>query len=159
MLGDIRDLETFWSAPIDPRSGTLEADGRGTMPLADLGMSGNPAESYFGLQYCERLGRPVLGTVLDSWSFYRDFFAVVDPGWFDMVWLKSLAIADVHAHAGPRALVNHAFWQSLATKQDGYGPEPEINPKMITLRDLGHAYAVTAAARAHLTPKRQTTSL
>lgn len=136
MLGDAQDLRTFWSAPFDPRGGSLLSPDWIDMPLTALNMSGHPAESYFGLEYCRSIGRPAAGTLDDSWAFYRDLFAVVDNDWFDLLWFKNLAIPDVGVRSGPRQTVSQAFWQSL---QYGSGVEPgtpPLDPAAVALRAM-----------------------
>ena len=108
--------------------------------LAAVNLAGHPAESYLGLQFCRTLGRPVAGTLVDSWAFYRDLFAVVDNEWFDLLWFKNLSIPDAACRSGVRQMVTGAFWQRL------FACDPlierdllEINPSQIALGALAGA--------------------
>ena len=137
MLGDARDLQTFWSAPLDPRGGTLLSADWIDIPLSDLNMSGHPAESYLGLEFCRAIGRPAAGTLEDSWAFYRDLFAVVDNDWFDLLWLKNLAIPDVGVRSGPRQTVTQAFWQRLQYDSgDIRNNAALVDPRVTVLRAM-----------------------
>jgi hypothetical protein len=137
MLGDARDLQTFWSAPLDSRSGSLLSPDWIDLPLSALNMSGHPAESYFGLEFCRSIGRPATGTLEDSWAFYRDLFAVVDNDWFDLVWFKNLAIPDVGVRSGPRQTVSQAFWQGLQYEsRDICRDAAHVDPRAIALREM-----------------------
>lgn len=140
MLGHAADLRAYWDAPLDQRQGTLLAPAWMDQPLAAVNLSGNPAESYLGLAYCRAIGRPVAGTLRDSWAFYRDFFAVVDNSWFDLLWFKNLAIPDAALRAGIRQTVTSAFWQRLqfADLDDLIGADP-VEPAAVTLRSLAGA--------------------
>lgn len=91
MLGDADDMLRYWSAPLDEGTG----------------------ESYLGLQFCRSLGRPIAGTLEDSWAFYRDLFAVVDDDWFDPLWFTHLSIPDAALRDGVRQPVTQAFWERL----------------------------------------------
>jgi hypothetical protein len=137
MLGAAHDLAEYWSAPLDPRSGNLLSPEWMRLSLQQLMMTGNPAESYLGTSFCRRIGWPVAGTLRDSWSFYRDLFVVADNDWFDLLWLKNLAVPDVHANTGPRQLVRQAFWQRLADGDSSVDVDLlEVNPATVGLREL-----------------------
>ncbi|MFN7977140.1 MAG: WavE lipopolysaccharide synthesis family protein [Vicinamibacterales bacterium] len=112
-LGTLADLTAFWSAPLDPREGSLLAPEWLDRPLARVNLDGNPTESYLGLAFCKTINRPVAGTLADSWACYRDLFAVVDNQWFDLLWCKNLAIPDAVAGTGLRETVSQALWQRL----------------------------------------------
>ena len=108
--------------------------------MATVNLAGHPAESYLGLQFCRTLDRPVAGTLVDSWAFYRDLFAVVDNDWFDLLWFKNLSIPDASRRSGIRQMVTGAFWQRL------FASDPlierdllEINPSQIALGALAGA--------------------
>jgi hypothetical protein len=101
----------------NPRGGSLLSADWIDMPLTALNMSGHPAESYLGLEFCRSIRRPVAGTLEDSWAFYRDLFAVVDNDWFDLVWFKNLAIPDVGVRSGLRQTVSHAFLAATAVRR------------------------------------------
>ncbi len=135
MLGHAGDLEQYWSAALDEREGALLSPDRADRPLTDVCLDGHPAESYFGLQFNRTIGRPVDGTLADSWAFYRDHFAVVGHDWFDLIWLKNLAIPDLSLRTGPRQLVTPAFWDQLEA-----GPLPGVDddcdPDRTSLRTL-----------------------
>src|SRR5215831_12348816 len=94
MLGAAEDMARYWSAPLDPRSGALHSVASPDAALSAVNLAGHPAESYLGLEFCRTLGRPVTGTLVDSWIFYRDLFAVVDNDWFELLWFKNLSIPD-----------------------------------------------------------------
>lgn len=113
MLGDARDLQAYWSAPLDSRSGDLLSPEWIDRPLAEVNMAGHPAESYLGLAFNRTIGREVSGTLQDSWAFYRDLFAVVDNDWFDLLWYKNLSVPDVAVWDDVRELVRQPFWQRL----------------------------------------------
>ena len=137
MLGDARDLQTFWRAPLDSRGGSLLSPDWIDLSLSALNMSGHPAESYFGLEFCRSIGRRAAGTLEDSWAFYRDLFAVVDNDWFDFVWFKNLAIPDVGVRSGPRQTVSHAFWQGLQyNSPDICKDAAQVDPRAIALREM-----------------------
>jgi hypothetical protein len=140
MLGAAEDMARFWSAPLDPRSGELMAVASPASAMAAVNLSGHPAESYLGVQFCRTLERPVAGTLVDSWAFYRDLFAVVDNDWFDLLWFKNLSIPDASRRSGIRQMVTGAFWQRL------FASDPlierdllEINPSQIALGALAGA--------------------
>jgi hypothetical protein len=140
MLGDAQDMATFWSAPLDPRTGELVAAASQETPLSVVNMAGNPAESYLGLQFCRALNRPATGTLADSWSFYRDLFAIVDNDWFEMLWFKNLSIPDVALGRGIRQLVNQAFWQRLVAGDTSVDDELRAtDPAVVPLRALAGA--------------------
>ncbi len=93
-----------------------------------------------GFRFCRTLGRPVAGTLVDSWAFYRDLFAVVDNDWFDLLWFKNLSIPDAARRTGVRQMVTGAFWQRL------FASDPlierdllEINPSQFALGALAGA--------------------
>jgi WavE lipopolysaccharide synthesis len=137
MLGHAEDVLRYWSAPLDPRSGSLlDADWL-DRPLAEVNLAGNPTESYLGLAFCASLQRPVLGTVEDSWAFYRDSFAVVDHAWFDLLWMKHLAVPDAGLAAHIRETVTPGFWQSL--QRAGATTGAGLNPFALPLRALTEA--------------------
>jgi hypothetical protein len=140
MLGAAEDLALYWSAPLDPRSGELLAVASPDLPMSTVNLAGHPAESYLGLRFCRALGRPVAGTLADSWAFYRDLFAVVDNDWFDLLWFKNLSIPDAARRSGVRQMVTQAFWQRL------FASDPlierdllEINPSRVGLGALAGA--------------------
>jgi hypothetical protein len=140
MLGTAEDLALYWSAPLDPRSGELHSVASPNAALSAVNLAGHPAESYLGLEFCRTLGRPVTGTLVDSWIFYRDLFAVVDNDWFDLLWFKNLSIPDATCRSGVRQLVTGAFWQRL------FAPDPlierdllDINPSRVALGALAGA--------------------
>lgn len=137
MLGAAHDLAEYWAAPLDPRSGSLLAPEWMRLSLQQLVMTGNPAESYLGTTFCRRIGWPVAGTLRDSWSFYRDLFVVTENDWFELLWLKNLAVPDVHAGTGPRQLVRQSFWQRLADGDPSIDLDlREVNPAAVGLREL-----------------------
>jgi WavE lipopolysaccharide synthesis protein len=140
MLGAAEDLALYWSAPLDPRSGELHSVASPNAALAAVNLAGHPAESYLGLEFCRTLGRPVTGTLVDSWIFYRDLFAVVDNDWFDLLWFKNLSIPDATCRSGVRQLVTGDFWHRL------FAPDPlverdllDINPSRVALGALAGA--------------------
>jgi hypothetical protein len=140
MLGAAEDMAQFWSAPLDPRSGELMAVASQDSAMATVNLAGHPAESYLGLQFCRAIDRPVAGTLVDSWAFYRDLFAVVDNDWFDLLWFKNLSIPDASRRSGIRQMVTGAFWQRL------FASDPlierdllEVNPSQIALGALAGA--------------------
>jgi hypothetical protein len=140
MLGAAEDMAQYWSAPLDPRSGELLSVASLDSPMSAVNLAGHPAESYLGTQFCKTLGRPVAGTLVDSWAFYRDLFAVVDNDWFDLLWFKNLSIPDAARRSGVRQMVSGAFWQRL------FAADPlierdllEINPSQIALGALAGA--------------------
>jgi len=142
MLGDADDLAEYWAAPLDPRNGSLTAPEWMKLSLASLAIAGQPAEGYLGTQFCRRLGRPVTGTLADSWAFYRDLFVVTDNDWFELLWLKNLMLPDATLSQGPRQLVHHAFWRRLVAGDPQLERDlREINPDAIGLRDLNGAAA------------------
>jgi hypothetical protein len=142
MLGDARDLLLYWSAPLDPRGGTLLSDDWIDQPVAAVNMAGHPAESYLGGQFCRQLGRPMPGTLADSWAFYRDLFVVVDNDWFGLLWFKHLAIPDAAVHHGIRQTVTRAFWERLQTDAGSLvGEGDAIDPTVTPLRALAGAAA------------------
>jgi hypothetical protein len=133
MLGHAADMEQYWSAAVDDRQGDLLSEGRVDRPLAEVCLDGHPAESYLGVQFNRTIGRPVDGTLADSWDFYRDFFAVVGHDWFDLLWLKNLAVPDLSLRLGPRQLVTPVFWDQLeAGERPPVGDE--CDPARVTLR-------------------------
>jgi hypothetical protein len=140
MLGAAEDMAQFWSAPLDPRSGELLSVASLDSAMAAVNLAGHPAESYLGLQFCRTLERVVAGTLVDSWAFYRDLFAVVDNDWFDLLWFKNLSIPDASRRSGIRQMVTGAFWERL------FASDPlierdllEINPSQIALGALAGA--------------------
>ena len=140
MLGAAEDLAQFWSAPLDPRSGELLTVASPDAPMAAVNLAGHPTESYLGLRFCRTLGRPVAGTLADSWAFYRDLFAVVDNDWFDLLWFKNLSIPDAARRTGVRQMVTAAFWHRL------FACDPlierdllDINPSQVALGALAGA--------------------
>lgn len=140
MLGHAVDLLRFWSAPLDPRTGDLVTTATVGRPLADVNMDGNPAESYFGLAFCRSLNRAMEGTLRDSWTVYRDLFAVVDNDWFDLLWFKNFALPDTVVRRGVRQLVNQAFWHRLLINDPTIERElTVIDPRHVTLGELAGA--------------------
>lgn len=140
MLGHADDLARYWSAPLDPRSGSLLDATWLDRPLADVNLDGNPTESYLGLAFCRSLQRPVLGTVEDSWAFYRDSFTVVDHAWFDLLWKKHLAVPDEGLDAHIRETVTPGFWRSLQIgRPAAAGLDRGLNPHTRSLRTLTEA--------------------
>jgi hypothetical protein len=140
MLGAAEDMAQYWSTPLDPRSGELFTVASPDSAMAAVNLAGHPTESYLGLGLCRTLGRPVAGTLVDSWAFYRDLFAVVDNDWFDLLWFKNLSIPDSARRTGVRQMVTGAFWQRL------FASDPlierdllEINPSQIALGALAGA--------------------
>jgi WavE lipopolysaccharide synthesis protein len=140
MLGAAEDMAQYWSAPLDPRSGDLLTVAPPDSAMTAVNLAGHPTESYLGLEFCRTLGRQVAGTLVDSWAFYRDLFAVVDNDWFDLLWFKNLSIPDAARRSGVRQMVTGAFWQRL------FAPDPlierdllEINPSQIALGALAGA--------------------
>jgi hypothetical protein len=137
LLGDARDMQAYWHAPLDPREGALMSPDWIDQPLSLVNMGGHPAESYLGLEFCRAIGRQVDGTLTDSWAFYRDLFAVVDNDWFDLLWFKNLSIPDASLRSGVRQTVSQSFWQRLQTDEASVSDErDEIDPDTVPLRDL-----------------------
>ncbi|MEZ5290585.1 MAG: WavE lipopolysaccharide synthesis family protein [Vicinamibacterales bacterium] len=139
MLGAAEDLERYWSAPLDERAGSLLAAEWLDQPLAQVNLAGNPTESYLGLAFCRTLGRPIAGTLDDSWAFYRDSFAVVDHAWLDLLWCKHLAVPDTGLVHDVRETVTQAFWQRL--QLDPALPSTRLDPYGLPLRALTEAAA------------------
>lgn len=140
MLGAADDLRRYWDAPLDNRTGHLLEPDRMDQSLAAAALDGHPAESYLATAFCRSLGRPVRGTLGDSWAFYRDLFAVVDNDWFDAVWLKNLSIPDAAVRSGPRETVSHRFWLRLHMADPGLIRDlSHVNPDAIPLRALAGA--------------------
>jgi hypothetical protein len=140
MLGHVEDLAAFWQAPLDARSGSLLAPEWLDRPLGAVNLAGNPTESYLGLAFCASLGRPVRGTLDDSWAFYRDLFAVVDNHWFDLLWCKNLAIPDAALRSGLRETVSQSFWQRLQfDERVSSGDADAVDPFARPLRALSEA--------------------
>ena len=137
MLGDARDMQAYWHAPLDGRGGTLLSPEWIDQPLSLVNMGGNPAESYLGLEFCRTIGRQVDGTLADSWAFYRDLFGVVDNDWFDLLWFKNLSIPDAALRSGVRQTVSQSFWQRLQTEESWLAEERDaVDPDAVSLRDL-----------------------
>jgi len=137
MLGASEDMATYWAAPLDPRTGSLLSPEWMDLPLSQLSLSGNPTESYLGTQFCGTIGRPVLGTLADSWAFYRDLFAVVDNDWFDLLWFKNLVIPDSTLRSGVRQTISQGFWERLrANDADLARDLVEVDPGAVALRAL-----------------------
>lgn len=140
MLGAADDMARFWSAPLDPREGDLLASGWLQQPLASVNLAGNPAESYLGLAFCRALGRPVEGSLRDSWAFYRDLFAVVDNDWFDLLWLKNLSIPDAALRSGVRQTIGQQFWTRLQLHDAALEAElAAVDPTSLSLGALAGA--------------------
>jgi len=140
MLGAAEDMAQYWSAPLDPRSGTLLTAASPDSAMASVNLAGHPAESYLGLQFCRTIGRPVAGTLVDSWAFYRDLFAVVDNDWFDLLWFKNLSIPDAARRTGIRQMITGAFWQRLFASDPQIERDLlEINPSQVALAALSGA--------------------
>lgn len=140
MLGAIEDLLAFWSAPLDLRPGLPRDFYPGTCSLREIALDGRAPESYLGVHYCQRIGRPVRGTVRDSWAYYRDLFAVVDNDWFGLLWLKNVSMPEARLQDGPRQLVDHAFWKRLAARQTAaIDIVPAIDPRRTTFRTFYEA--------------------
>jgi hypothetical protein len=137
MLGSASDLEAFWAAPLDPRTGHLLSPDWLDAPLSWVNMQGNPTESYLGLAFCRTIGRATAGTLRDSWAFLRDLFAVVDNDWLEILWYKNLALPDSALRTGIRQTVSQAAWLRLqrdgASTSDAPGA---VDPETITLRML-----------------------
>jgi hypothetical protein len=142
MLGAASDLAQYWSAPLDPRGGSLLSPDWMDLPVSQTNLAGNPTESYLGVQFCRSTGRRVAATLADSWAFYRDFFAVVDNDWFDLLWFKNLSIPDAATRRGVRQLVSHQFWQRLEAADSSLALEMnEVDPETVTMRALAGACA------------------
>jgi hypothetical protein len=137
MLGHAHDLAEYWAAPLDTRTGNLLSPEWMRLSLQQLVMTGNPAESYLGTAFCRRIGWPLACTLRDSWSFYRDLFIVAENDWFELLWLKNLAIPDAHAASGPRQVVRQSFWQRLMDGDATVDADLlEVNPATVGLREL-----------------------
>lgn len=137
MLGAASDMAQYWSAPLDSRGGSLLSPDSIDLPISLMNMAGNPTESYLGVQFGRSIGRPMAGTLTDSWAFYRDFFAVVDNDWFDLLWFKNLSIPNVATRRGVRQLASHQFWQRLGAGDPGLDLElNEVDPETVTMRAL-----------------------
>lgn len=134
MLGSAADLLSYWSAPLDPRRGDLLSPEWADQPLSQVNLAGNPNESYLGVEYCRTIGRPVEGTLADSWAFYRDLFSVVSNDWFELLWYKNLAMPDEALRGGVRELVSQQFWQRLQIESPPTAPG--VDPDHLTLRAL-----------------------
>ena len=142
MLAAADDMAAYWAAPLDPRDGNLLAPEWLQLSLTSLALAGQPAEGYLGTQFCQRLGRPVAGTLADSWAFLRDLFVVVDNEWFDLLWLKNLLMPDATRTSGPLQLMHHAFWRRLLEGDPRLERDlREVDPEMIDLRKLTGAAA------------------
>jgi len=140
MLGAAEDMAKYWSAPLDPRSGELLAVASPASAMAAVNLAGHPTESYLGLQFCRTIGRPVAGTLVDSWAFYRDLFAVVDNDWFDLLWFKNLSIPDAARRSGIRQMVTGAFWQRL------FACDPQIERDLLHINPAHVALGALAGA-------------
>ena len=137
MLGHVDDMTRYWAAPLDPRRGHLLSGEWVGQSLTSAALNGNPTESYLGTAFCRRLGRPVRGTLADSWAFYRDLFAVMDNDWFDLLWFKNLSIPDAAVRSGVREIVRQAFWERLVAGDPGLESEMSaVDPDATTLGAL-----------------------
>ena len=140
MLGSIEDLLAFWSSPLDLRAGTARDFYPATVSLCDVALDGRAPESYFGVHYCRHVGRPVRGTVHDSWAYYRDLFTVVDNDWFGLLWLKNVSMPEARLKGGPRRLVDHRFWRRLvAGRSELRAIVPELDPRTTTFQTFYEA--------------------
>jgi len=140
MLGATEDLMAFWSAPLDLRPGTARDFYPATISLRDVALDGRAPETYFGVHYCRHVGRPVRGTVHDSWAYYRDLFTVVDNDWFGLLWLKNVSMPEARLKGGPRRLVDHRFWKRLvAGRTELCAIVPELDPRKTTFRTFYEA--------------------
>lgn len=137
MLGTAADMARYWSAPLDARTGELLAAPWIDRAIAEVSTDGNPAESYLGTQFCRTIGRPILGTLTDSWAFYRDLFVVVDNDWFDLLWYKNLSIPDATVRRGVRQTISQGFWERLDSgRADVARDAAGIDPASLTMRAL-----------------------
>lgn len=139
MLGDASDMLTYWSAPLDCRSGQLMTPEWIDQPISRVNMSGHPTESYLGLAFCKAIGRPATGTLRDSWAFYRDFFAIVDNDWFDLLWFKNLSIPDAAIRGGVRQTMNQAAWMALQGDVHAVDRPSDVDTAQMSLRALSGA--------------------
>lgn len=139
MLGDASDMLTYWSASLDSRSGQLMSPEWVDQPISRVNMSGHPTESYLGLAFCKAIGRPAIGTLRDSWAFYRDFFAIVDNDWFDMLWFKNLSIPDAALRSGVRQTMSHAAWLALQGDVHSIDRPSDVDTDRVSLRVLSGA--------------------
>ena len=140
MVGHAEDMATYWSAPLDARDGELVTADSIDLSLAAVNMSGNPAESYFGLSFCRAINRPALGTLADSWSFYRDLFVVAENDWFDLLWYKNPSIPDAAVRRGVRQLVSESFWHRLYIDDPAIAQDMNaVDPHRLALRTLAGA--------------------
>lgn len=142
MLGDAEDMMRYWGAVLDTRTGSLLSPPWLDQSLAAVNLAGNPSESYLGVELCRSIGRPVVGTLEDSWAFYRDLFAVVDDEWFGLLWFKNLAIPDAALCQGVRQTVTRAFWERLQTGRALAELDAgDIDPAAVSLAALSGAAA------------------
>ncbi len=112
MYGSTKDLLKFWDCPLDERQfGLLEVCQSSN--LLQLGVEGLPAECYFGVNFCRRLGRSANGELADSWAFYRDLFLVTDNSWFELFWPKNPHIPDSFPLLPHRETISNRFWHAL----------------------------------------------
>jgi hypothetical protein len=111
MLGHLADLAAFWDVPLDERELAPDDFSWGGNSLERIGEEALLPECYLGKHYAERLSIAAEPDALSAyWRMLRDFFVIVDDGWFDMYWLKRPQPLQ------PRAvdeLVSHHFWQTL----------------------------------------------
>lgn len=84
MFGTLDDMLLYWTPPLQLKP---KANHPSTATLRDW-MALDACEFYLTRNFLERIGRPITGTLTDSWRVYADHFCVADTEVLDTYWPK-----------------------------------------------------------------------
>lgn len=107
--GHAEDVLAYWDCPLDERE--LIWDNSRT--LSELSRDMIFPETWFARNYAKRVGWDPVGTLHDSFAFFRDLFVVVDTEWAGLFWEKYPYPQRWASAEELRSRVTHYFWQGL----------------------------------------------
>lgn len=122
-FGHIDDLLSYWSDEHDTRP-PLTTPVRTVQNLIEA----NVNESRLCRNFLTRIGRPVAGTIADSWQAYADHFCIVDRLTLDLFWYKYDSYQEHpfrrYHGIGNDTLLTFADWLVLYSNRNTLPPAP-----------------------------------
>jgi hypothetical protein len=109
LYGDAADVLAFWDCPLDDR----ELIWDNTRSLDELSRDMIFPETWFARHFAKRIGWDAVGTLHDSFAFFRDLFLVLDTEWAGF-FMEKYPYPQRWASAEElRSRMTHYFWQGL----------------------------------------------
>lgn len=116
LYGYAEDIQKYWNCDLDERIFDEEYEIR-NRSIDYIAQNLIVAENYITSNFCNTIGYERKFTLEDSWNFIRDFFAVVDHNWCQLVSLKYLMNYNMFENLNT---ITNYFWQQLNLKLVNY---------------------------------------